>query len=166
ADEVHRLILRAVAGLHHRRRVQPVQRHVAGVGDVQLPELHRRPHVNQVDLAGLAQFVKLLRADGRDGHGDLLSSWESGPAGPPTGVEFIRSAALVGAELGPQAPLSQVLTPKRGSTHAWRMTQATRTPNGMRNSIVFAPFIVSPGRIPAPCLLDRSRHYDIYGQTN
>ena len=102
--------LLAVAGLHHRRRVEPVQGHVAGVGGVQLPELHRRPHVDEVDLAALAQFGKLLGADGRDGHGDLLSSL--GIAG------FCWSLALAGAELGPQAPLIQVFTPRRGSTHA------------------------------------------------
>ena len=41
-----------------------------------------------------------------------------------------------GAELGPHAPLSQVGTPKRGKTQACRMNHRTRTPTGIRNSIV------------------------------
>ena len=41
-----------------------------------------------------------------------------------------------GAELGPQAPLSQVVTPNRGRTQACRMNHRTRTPTGIRNSIV------------------------------
>ena len=48
---------------------------------------------------------------------------------------------LLGAELGPQAPLIQVFTPKRGSTHACRMIQTTRTPKGMRISIVLPPLL-------------------------
>ena len=45
------------------------------------------------------------------------------------------SPALIGAELGAQAPLIQVLTPKRGSTHAWRMIQTTRTPTRISDFI-------------------------------
>ena len=41
-----------------------------------------------------------------------------------------------GAELGPHAPLSQVVTPNRGNTQACRMNQRTRTPTGIKNSIV------------------------------
>ena len=41
-----------------------------------------------------------------------------------------------GAELGPHAPLIQVATPNRGRTHACKMNQRTRTPTGIRNSIV------------------------------
>ena len=48
---------------------------------------------------------------------------------------FFWLTALAGAELGLQVPLSQVLTPKRGSTHTWRMTQTTRMPNSVRYSI-------------------------------
>src|SRR5262245_27802291 len=66
-------------------------------------------------------------ADGRDAHGDLLSLLEPW---------LCWSWALAGAELGPQAPLIQVLTPKRGKTHTWRTIQATRMPTGMRSSIV------------------------------
>ena len=41
ADDVQRLVGRAVAGLHQRRRVEPVQRDVPGELDVDLPELDR-----------------------------------------------------------------------------------------------------------------------------
>ena len=41
-----------------------------------------------------------------------------------------------GAELGPHAPLSQVVTPNRGRTQACRMNQRIRTPTGIRKSIV------------------------------
>src|SRR5262249_46598098 len=140
AQDVQRLALRAVAGPHHRRRVEPVQRHVAGGGDVDLPVLDRRAHVDQVDLpVPPAKLGERLGADGRNAHGELLSVVES------PSFWNLSLWAWAGAELGPQAPLSQVLTPKRGSTHAWRMTQATRTARGMRNSIVFAPFMLSPG---------------------
>src|SRR5262249_50687401 len=112
--------------------------------------LDRRAHVDQVDLpVPPAKLGERLGADGRNAHGELLSVVES----PPFWDLSLWTSA--GAELGPQAPLSQVLTPKRGSTHAWRMTQATRTARGMRNSIVFAPFMLSPGRIPGPvCRID------------
>jgi hypothetical protein len=76
---------------------------------VQLPVLDRRAHVDQVDLAVLAQVGKLPGADGRDAHGDLFSFLES---------RFVWSWALAGVELDPQAPLIQVFTPRRGSTHA------------------------------------------------
>src|SRR5262249_17258160 len=81
-------------------------------------------------VAGLAQVGKLLGADGGDAHGDLPSSLET---------RSFWSSALAGAELDPQAPLSQVLTPRRGEGHAWGMIQATRTPQGSRNSIVLPP---------------------------
>src|SRR5215469_5107180 len=69
-------------------------------------------------------------AYGRDAHGDLLSLLEPW---------LCWSWALTGAELGPQAPLIQVLTPRGGKTHTWRTIQTTRTPNGMRSSIVLPP---------------------------
>jgi len=40
------------------------------------------------------------------------------------------------AELGPHAPLSQVVTPNRGNTQACRMNHRTRTPTGIKKSIV------------------------------
>src|SRR5215469_1777995 len=69
-------------------------------------------------------------AYGRDAHGDLLSLLEPW---------LCWSWALTGAELGPQAPLIQVLTPRRGKTDTWRTIQTTRTPKRMRNSIVLPP---------------------------
>jgi hypothetical protein len=40
-----------------------------------------------------------------------------------------------GAELGPHAPLSQVVTPNRGKTQACRMNHRTRMPAGIKKSI-------------------------------
>jgi hypothetical protein len=77
---------------------------------VQLPELNRRAHVDKVDFAALGHLGKLLRADGRDDDGDQLSSFEL--------LGFLSSFPLAGAELGPQLPLIQVFTPRRGRIHA------------------------------------------------
>ena len=81
-------------------------------------ELDRDAHVDEVDLC--ASGKKLRKLAGRNSgcrHGKLPSSFEfrslfTGLAG------CFRSCVSEGAELGPQLPLSQVFTPKRGSTHA------------------------------------------------
>ena len=59
----------------------------------------------------------------------------------PTWFVCFCSLVLLGAELGPQVPLIQVFTPKRGSTHTCRMIQTTRMPKGMRISIVLPPVL-------------------------
>ena len=53
---------------------QPGEWDVAGVFEMHSTQLYRRPHVEQVDLAALAQCGEPLGADGRDAHGDPLSS--------------------------------------------------------------------------------------------
>src|SRR5262249_14787075 len=69
----------------------------------------------------------------------------------------------VGAELGPHAPLSQVFTPKRGSTQACRMIHATRTARGMRISITgplfpsFVMLLFIAGNIPILRSIDRKK---------
>ena len=124
----------AIAGLYYRHRVESIQRHVAGLFDMHFPEFHWGPHVEKINLASsLTQFGKLPRTDGRDRHGELLSSFEI--------ILFVWFLAWAGAELGSQAPLIQVFTPKRGSTHTWRMIQATKTTTGIRNSIVMPPLL-------------------------
>jgi len=51
-----------------------------------------------------------------------------------SGLDF--SSALVAAELGPQLPLIQVFTPKRGKTQTWSTIHTATMPIGMRNSMV------------------------------
>ena len=56
-----------------------------------------------------------------------------------------------GAELGPQVPLIQVFTPKRGSTQACRTIQTTRMPKGMKISIFLPPsgwMVFIDGNVP------------------
>jgi hypothetical protein len=57
-DDVQRLVRATVAGLHDRR-VEPVERDVAGELDVDLPELDRGAHVDQLDRLGPVPVRKL-----------------------------------------------------------------------------------------------------------
>jgi hypothetical protein len=70
--------------------------------------------------------------------------------------EFSGCSGSAEAELGSQFPLIQVFTPNRGSTHAWRMIQTTRTPTGIRTSIVFPLLFVEAKLV----FIYMSRHYD------
>jgi hypothetical protein len=49
---------------------------------------------------------------------------------------------LGGAELGPQLPLIQVLTPIRGSTQPMSMIHAAIIANGMKNSMMALPLLL------------------------
>ena len=71
---------------------------------------------------GLRSSVKLRH------HGESISLPKSRVISPVAGS--VTSFTFEGAELGPQVPLIQVFTPKRGSTHAWRTNQTTRMPRG------------------------------------
>jgi hypothetical protein len=50
------------------------------------------------------------------------------------------SPAFAGAELGPHVPLSQVLTPKRGSTQSCKASQTTSKPTGIKISNAGPPW--------------------------
>jgi hypothetical protein len=92
-------------------------------------------HFDEVDLlAVLAEFRKLLRLD--DVHDHFL--WSLGFRSAIC-VCFC-SSELIGAELGSHAPLRHVFTPKRGSTHTFRMIQVRRTAMRIGISIVASLF--------------------------
>jgi len=60
---------------------------------------------------------------------------------------------VAAAELGPQLPLIQVLTPRCGSTHTCKMIQRTKTPKRMRYSIIFSHQAIGfLAVISAPCV--------------
>jgi hypothetical protein len=88
----------------------------------------------------------------------LAESQESQSRSVVTPALFAFSSALIGAELGPQAPLIQVLTPKWGSTHAWRMIQTTRMPKGMRTSIALPPVFAIAEFVFISCLIPILRY--------